>query len=123
MLDCKSCYLLRSFVVQVDECETVQQSVKVFEDLHSSLSFAQEVLYRPSLAQMPSSESLKRRLCEILPPIALAAPSLNYRLALEPEGTVTHAAKPARVNLHRSTSATMLQTPPQLPEKTTHRRN
>jgi hypothetical protein len=55
--DFKDCHLLRSAVVQVDECETVQQNVKVFEDLHSSLSFAQEVVCRPSPAQMPSAES------------------------------------------------------------------
>jgi len=39
MIDSNAVYLLSYFGVQNDKCETVQQSVKVFEDSHRSSSF------------------------------------------------------------------------------------
>ena len=50
--------LLCSFVTHDNECETVQENVKVFGDLHRPLSFAREALCSPfSWPRCPSAKS------------------------------------------------------------------
>jgi hypothetical protein len=74
--------LLCSFVAHHNECETVQESVKVFGDLHSFLSFASVVLcsrFRAKMSPVPSPK--KRHRYEIVAPIAPAASSVNCGVA------------------------------------------
>src|SRR6266567_3619834 len=63
--------LLCSFVTHGNECETVQESVKVFGDLHRSLSFAREAQQPFLLAKMPLGQVIRGHPSEILSPIAL----------------------------------------------------
>jgi len=48
VLDFTYYFTLCSFVIQDNECETVQESVKVLADFHKSLSLAHEVHCVPS---------------------------------------------------------------------------
>jgi hypothetical protein len=48
VLDSTAYFTLYVFVVQDNDCETVQVNVEVFMDFHSSLSLAHEVLLRLS---------------------------------------------------------------------------
>jgi len=82
VLDYNMYILLCSLVTQKNECETVQESVKVFVDLHRSPSFAREALCSPSLARMPLGQVLRRQPYEILSPIALR---INVGLAFRSE--------------------------------------
>jgi hypothetical protein len=78
VLDYKIYILLCSFVTHDNECETVQENVEVFADLHRSLSFFPVKRFANGLRLKARSPSTPY---EILPLIALAAPSLNYALA------------------------------------------
>ena len=84
--------LICSFLIHDTKCETVPESVKVFEVLHRSRSLAQEPLRSPSLAKMPLGQVLRGHPSDILPPIALTAPYLNHGLAPVP-GDVRVARK------------------------------
>ena len=74
VLDFTACFTFYSFVIQNNECETVQENVEVFADFHRSLSLAHEVLCGSSRAKMPPGQVLTGQAYEILPPIALTAP-------------------------------------------------
>ena len=80
VIDFTAYFTLYSFVIQNNECATVQENVKVFGDLHRSLSFAHEVLFRPSLAEIPLGQVPRGHPRNILPPIALTAPCLIGKL-------------------------------------------
>ena len=82
-----------SFAAHHDECETVQESVKVFGDLHRFLSFASVVLcsrFRAKVSLVPSPK--KRHRYEIVPSVAPAASCLNYGVAVR-HSTVLSAEK------------------------------
>src|SRR5215469_3535322 len=53
VLGSRAAYLLIHIGPQGDECETVKQSVEVFDNFHSFGSRAREVLFRDSRAQSP----------------------------------------------------------------------
>jgi hypothetical protein len=53
VLDLTTYFWLCSFFIQNDECETVQETVKVFDDFHRFLPLAHEMLFGASWAKTP----------------------------------------------------------------------